>query len=101
MANGPSRHSINWRKNHPLVRLMRRIRQAHRKKQVDIDACMGLPFQTLKQIEGGRRELPGILGGGAPPLSDWIQKWLTCVGATEAERTEVENLLMRIVIYGL
>jgi len=55
-------------------------------------------MQMLKRIESGARELPGLLGGTGPPLSEWIQAWLTCVEATSTERKEVESLLVDVLL---
>jgi hypothetical protein len=62
-------------------------------------------MQMLKRIESGARELPGLLGGSGPPLSQWMQAWLTCVEATDTEREKVESLLVDVLLgrlsYGL
>jgi hypothetical protein len=111
MANSNGRHITDRRKHHPLVKLLRKIRKHHKKAQVDIEACMQAidpqvaSMQMLKRIESGARELPGLLGGSGPPLSQWIQAWLICVEATSTEREEVESLLVDVLLgrlsYGL
>jgi hypothetical protein len=96
--------AIERRKNHPLVKRLKEIRNRHNKKQVDVEACMAqrdpqlVSEQMVKRIEEGRRDLPGIIGATSPPLSEWIDAWLTCVEATDAERADVEELLMKIVL---
>ena len=105
------RRAIAQRKNHPLVKLLRQIRRRHKKTQVDVEACMQeidaalISMRMLERIEGGRRDLPGMLGGTGPPLSQWIQAWLRCVHASGAERDEVEAVLVAVLLgrlsYGL
>jgi hypothetical protein len=104
MDNSDSRNTRDGRKHHPLVNLLRKVRKHHKKAQVDIEACMQAidpkvaSMQMLKRIESGARELPGLLGGSGPPLSQWIQAWLTCVEATGTEREEVESLLVDVLL---
>lgn len=59
---------------------------------------MQIPFQTLKQIEEGRRPLPGLVEGTGISLGRWMQNWLTAVGATKEEREEVEQLLTDLIL---
>jgi hypothetical protein len=86
------------RKHHPLIRLMRRIRNKHRIALTDVEACMEIPFQTLKQIEEGIRPLPGILGDQGRALGPWMQRWMACVQATAKERDKVERLLVSLIL---
>ena len=106
-----ARRAIAQRKNHPLVKLLREIRQRHKKAQVDVESCMQemdpalISMRMLERIEGGRRDLPGMLGGTGPPLSQWVQAWLTCVQASGPERDKVEAVLVAVLLgrlsYGL
>lgn len=59
---------------------------------------MGIPLQTLKQIEEGYRPLPGLQEDPGEAISVWIQKWFDCVHATDDERTYVEDLLKAAVL---
>jgi hypothetical protein len=92
------------RQNHPLVKLMKEIRKRHKQALIDVETCMQqidpslASTQMLKKIEEGLRELPGLLGGSGPPVSQWIQAWLQCVKATADERKAVEDLLTQIVL---
>jgi hypothetical protein len=83
------------RSSHPLVVLLREIRERHPEVALtEIEACMGIPFDTLRHIEKGRRPLPGLQDG----LGRWILRLLDCVRATPAERGMVETLLSRIIL---
>jgi hypothetical protein len=77
---------------------MRSIRRKHRSALTDVEACMGIPFQTLKQIEEGIRPLPGILGDQGRALGPWMQQWMTCVQATAKERDQVQRLLVSLIL---
>ena len=80
------------RSGHPLVVLLREIRERHPEVTLtEIEACMGIPFDTLRHIEKGRRPLPGLQDG----LGRWILHLLDCVRATPEERAMVETLLSR------
>jgi len=59
---------------------------------------MDIPVQTLKQIEEGRRPLPGLQEDPGDAISVWIQKWFACVGVSDDERTYVEDLLETAVL---
>jgi hypothetical protein len=83
------------RSSHPLVALLREIRERHPEVSLtEIEACMGIPFDTLRHIEKGRRPLPGLQDG----LGRWILHLLDCVRATPEERAMVETLLSRIIL---
>jgi hypothetical protein len=83
------------RSNHPLVVLLREIRERHSEVTLtEIEACMDIPFDTLRHIEKGRRPLPGLQDG----LGRWILRMLDCVQATPEEREMVETLLSRIIL---
>ncbi len=83
------------RSSHPLVVLLREIRERHPEVTLtEIEACMGIPFDTLRHIEKGRRPLPGLQDG----LGRWILRLLDCVRATPEERGMVETLLSRIIL---
>ena len=83
------------RSSHPLVVLLKEIRERHPEVSLtDIEACMGIPFDTLRHIEKGRRPLPGLQDG----LGRWILHLLDCVRATPDERGMVETLLSRIIL---
>jgi hypothetical protein len=85
---------VGARREHPLVKLLRRIRRRHRKRQADIEACMELPSQALKHIENGHQRLPGLQAGPGLPIGQWIERWLDCVKATKDEREQVRDVLM-------
>jgi hypothetical protein len=55
---------------------------------------MGLPPDTLRHIEKGRRLLPGLQEG----LTEWIETYLRCVNATAEERKRVEELAARLLL---
>lgn len=83
------------RSSHPLVVLLREIRERHPETSLtEIEACMGIPFDTLRHIEKGRRPLPGLQDG----LGRWILHLLDCVRATSEERAMVEAMLSRIIV---
>ncbi|HEU5347207.1 MAG TPA: hypothetical protein VFU63_01215 [Ktedonobacterales bacterium] len=83
------------RSSHPLVVMLREIRERHPEVTLtEIEACMGIPFDTLRHIEKGRRPLPGLQDG----LGRWILNLLDCVRATSEERAMVETLLSRIIL---
>ncbi len=83
------------RSAHPLVVLLREIRERHPEVTLtEIEACMGIPFDTLRHIEKGRRPLPGLQDG----LGRWILHLLDCMRATPEERQMVETLLSRIIL---
>lgn len=83
------------RSSHPLVALLREIRERHPEVTLtEIEACMGIPFDTLRHIEKGRRPLPGLQDG----LGRWILHLLDCVRATAEERAMVETLLSRVIL---
>lgn len=83
------------RGSHPLVVLLREIRERHPDVSLtEIEACMGIPFDTLRHIEKGRRPLPGLQDG----LGRWILRLLDCIRATAEERAMVEVLLSRIIL---
>ncbi len=83
------------RSSHPLVALLREIRERHPEVTLtEIEACMGIPFDTLRHIEKGRRPLPGLQDG----LGRWILRLLDCVRATPEERAMVETLLSRDIL---
>ena len=101
-TNGP-RHSskrVNHskRRSHPVVLALRDIRERHDRTSSDVEGCMGIPIQTLKQIEEGYRPLPGLQEDPGAAISIWIQKWFDCVGVTDDERTRVEDLLETAVL---
>src|SRR5579884_599027 len=81
------------RKNHPFVTRLRAIREGHGATLVAVEACMGLPFGTLRHIEEGVRPPPGIYDIGA-----WLRSWMACVRVSDAERAEIEELLMQLII---
>lgn len=88
-------HANAARSSHPLVVLLREIRERHPEVTLtEIEACMGIPFDTLRHIEKGRRPLPGLQDG----LGRWILSLLDCVRATPEERAMVETLLSRIIL---
>jgi hypothetical protein len=84
------------RRNHPLVVLLREIRERHRDEvtMTEIEACMGIPFDTLRHIEKGRRSLPGLQDG----LGHWIRELLDCMRATPEEHELVKTLLARVIL---
>lgn len=86
------------RREHPLVKLLRRIRRRHRKSQTEVEACMNIPFQTLKHIENGHQRLPGLQAGPGLPIGQWIELWLDCVKATKDEREQVRDVLMHALL---
>jgi hypothetical protein len=86
------------RRAHPLIVKLKQIRGRHRKKLVDVEACMGVPFGTLKQIEQGRRPLPPLISSTGGAFSLWFENWLHCVGASLDEQEELEEKLMLLVI---
>lgn len=59
---------------------------------------IAIAHQTLKHIEEGIRPLPGLLGGPEAAIGPWMQVWMVCAGASESERNEVKELLMRLVL---
>jgi hypothetical protein len=82
------------RAQHPLVVLLRTIRRRHKKiSMLTIEACMEIPFGTLRHIEKGRRPLPGLQDG----LSKWIEHFLNCVQATADEREHLRRLAARVL----
>ncbi len=85
---------IELRKNDPLLKRLREIRDAHGVKQVDLAACMKIGEQAIKSIEGGRQQLPGIQPGSGTTLHAWFEAWYRCLHVTAEERREVENLLI-------
>jgi len=87
-----------FRRKHPLIKLMRKIRKQHKLALTDVEARMGIPFQTLKQIEEGRRPLPGLVEQSGASLGRWMQNWMSVIGVTNEERQEVEGLLMDLIL---
>jgi transcriptional regulator with XRE-family HTH domain len=73
----------------PLVSLLKRIREAHGNSQVEIEACMGLPPDTYRHIERGRRPLPDYRHN----LVDWILRFLDCVKATREEHDTIVKVM--------
>ena len=73
----------------PLVPLLRKVRVAHGKSQAQVEECMGLPPDTYRHIEKGRRPLPDY----RHDLVDWILKFLDCTDATREEREEIVKVL--------
>ena len=55
---------------------------------------MGLPINTLRHIEKGRRPLPGLQSG----LSGWVRRFLGCVGADPQERRQVLDVMSRQIL---
>lgn len=86
------------RRNHPLVKRMQEIRKRHGVALVEVEGCMQIPYQTLRQIEEGRRPLPPLISNTGTMFSEWFASWLRCVGCSDAERFELEDLLMHIVL---
>jgi transcriptional regulator with XRE-family HTH domain len=86
------------RSNHPLILKLKQIRKRHRKKLVDVEACLGIPFGTLKQIEEGRRPLPPLISPTGEAFSTWYQSWIICVGASPEEQQDLEEKLSMLVI---
>lgn len=83
------------RAKHPLVVLLKTIRAHHRDVSLPIiETCMGIPIDTLRHIEKGRRPLPGLQDG----LSKWLEDFLHCVNATDAERQQVRSLAARALL---
>jgi hypothetical protein len=75
------------------VYLLRHVRRRHNRTLAEIEDGMELPLGTLKQIEQGYRPLPG-----SEEIGRWMQQWMRCVGVTEAERMQLEDMLMRMVL---
>lgn len=93
MSKQTDAHAV--RSSHPLVVMLREIRERHPEVTLtEIEACMGIPFDTLRHIEKGRRPLPGLQDG----LGRWILHMLDCMRATPEERQMVETLLSRIIL---
>lgn len=88
---------LAW-KNHPLVKLLRRIRERHHISQNELSLRMHLPDQTIKLIEGGRQRLPHLIDEDGYDLSAWLKRWLKEVGATSKEREEVVQVLHDLII---
>ncbi len=55
---------------------------------------MGLPPDTIRHIEKGRRLLPGLQEG----LSHWIEEYLRCVQASPEEHEQVKELAARVLL---
>lgn len=77
-----------------LVAVLQAIRQAHGVSQLKVEVAMGLPINTLRHIEKGRRQLPDLQNG----LSRWVKEFLACVGATPQERKLVLDVLSRQIL---
>ncbi len=78
----------------PLVRLLKRVREAHRVSQASVEECMGLAQGTYRHIEIGRRPLPDY----RHDLPNWIYEFENCVGATPEERREILDLMSRQIL---
>jgi transcriptional regulator with XRE-family HTH domain len=78
----------------PLVRLLKRVREAHKVSQAYVDECMDLPENTYRHIERGRRPLPDF----RHDLADWVQRFENCVGASKEERRAILQELSRSIV---
>lgn len=100
-GKGSSRGNKNKReawKNHPLVKLLRTIREKHGVSQKELSARMNLPDQTIRLVEEGHQKLPHLIDETGYDLSAWLRLWLIHVGATKKERAELEQVLQDIFI---
>jgi DNA-binding XRE family transcriptional regulator len=78
----------------PLLALMKTIREAHNRSQLDVAVCMGIAEDTYRHIEKGRRPLPHIQRG----FGHWIRSFLICVGATPDEKARLKELAWRLFL---
>jgi transcriptional regulator with XRE-family HTH domain len=78
----------------PLVRLLKRVRKAHKATQAYVEECMNLPQDTYRHIERGRRALPDL----RHDLVDWVQRFENCVDASKEERQEILEELSRFIL---
>jgi transcriptional regulator with XRE-family HTH domain len=78
----------------PLVRHLKRVREAHHMTQAQVEECMELPEGTYRHIERGRRSLPDFRDS----LVHWVQKFENCVGASTKERRQILEELSRAIL---
>jgi len=78
----------------PLVVQFKKIREAHKKTQSEIESCMKIPLDSYRHIERGRRPLPDFRTG----LKQWVKDFVRCVEATDDERKQIHYLLSEQIV---
>jgi DNA-binding XRE family transcriptional regulator len=78
----------------PILKLMKAIREAHKRTQIQIAACMSINEDTYRHMEKGTRPLPDIRRG----FSHWIRRFLECADATPKERLRMKELASRLFV---
>jgi DNA-binding XRE family transcriptional regulator len=78
----------------PILKLMKAIREAHKRTQIQIAACMNINEDTYRHMEKGTRPLPDIRRG----FSRWIREFLECADATPKERLHMKELASRLFV---
>ena len=78
----------------PLPALIKTIRKAHHMSQIQVAVCMAIAEDSYRHIESKRRRMPDVFHG----MSDWIARFLKCVGATEEERKALVGLAARLAV---
>lgn len=78
----------------PLVRLLKRVREAHNLSQTRVEVCMGLPPGSYRHIERGRRKLPDF----KHDLVIWVRNFENCVGASKEERQQILSEMSRSIL---
>jgi transcriptional regulator with XRE-family HTH domain len=73
---------------------LKRVREAHNVTQARVEECMGLPLDTYRHIERGRRPLPDL----RHDLALWIQSFENCVDASAEERKQILTELSRSIL---
>ena len=78
----------------PLVRHLKRVREAHHMSQSQVEECMKLAHGSYRHIERGRRPLPDFRQG----LVTWMREFQSCVEASDAEREQILLELSRSIL---